>query len=115
MTRPWQAGQVAGRVGAVSMRNPSKMSLSNMGPLRIPTSCPEQGRHAVLNRTAGDSGQRYSRRMQHPNLVDTAADARWLAWKARGAASDLRSGRLMGRAFAIVVVLVLGFLVALSR
>jgi len=48
-------------------------------------------------------------------LVDTAADARWLAWKARGAASDRRSGRIMVRAFAIVVVLVLGVLVALSR
>ena len=48
-------------------------------------------------------------------IVDTAADAGWLAWQARGAASDRRSGRIVGRAFVIVVVLVLGFLVALSR
>ena len=48
-------------------------------------------------------------------VVDGAAEARWLAWKARGAASDRRSGRIMGRLFAITVILVVGWLVAQFR
>ena len=48
-------------------------------------------------------------------VVDSAADARWLAWQARGAASDRRSGRIMGRVFTIVVALVLGWLVSQIR
>ena len=47
--------------------------------------------------------------------VDSAAEARWLAWQARGAASDRRSGRIMGRVFAIVVALVVGWFAAQFR
>ena len=45
-------------------------------------------------------------------VVDSAAEARWLAWQAHGAASDRRSGRIMGRVLAIVVILVAGWFVA---
>jgi hypothetical protein len=48
-------------------------------------------------------------------VVDTGAEARWLDWKARGAASDRRSGLIMGRVFAITVILVVGWLVAQLR
>ena len=47
--------------------------------------------------------------------VDSAAEARWLAWLARGAAGDRRSGRIMGRVFAIVVALVVGWFAAQFR
>ena len=42
--------------------------------------------------------------------VDLDADARWLAWKTRGAAADRRTSIRMGRLFAIVVVVVVGWL-----
>jgi len=45
-------------------------------------------------------------------VADTAAEGRWLEWKARGAASDRRSGRIMGRVLAIVVMLVAGWFLA---
>jgi len=45
-------------------------------------------------------------------VVDSAAEARWVAWKARGASSDRRSGIIMGRLLAIAVILVVGWLVA---
>jgi len=48
-------------------------------------------------------------------VVDSAADARWLAWQARGAASDRRSGRIMGRVLASIVILVAGWLVVQLR
>ena len=48
-------------------------------------------------------------------VVDSAAEARWLAWQAHGAASDRRSGRIMGRVFTIVVALVVGWFVAQLR
>jgi tetrahydromethanopterin S-methyltransferase subunit F len=48
-------------------------------------------------------------------MVESAADARWLAWRARGAVSDRRSGLIMGRLFAVVVILVVGWLVAQFR
>ena len=48
-------------------------------------------------------------------VVDSAADARWLAWQARGAASDRRTSLIMGRSFAIVVILVVGWFVAQLR
>ena len=48
-------------------------------------------------------------------VVDAAAEARWLAWQARGAASDRRSARTMGRVCAIAVTLVVGWLVLQSR
>ena len=48
-------------------------------------------------------------------VVDSAADARWLAWQARGAASDRRSSRIMGRVLASVVILVVGWLVVQLR
>lgn len=48
-------------------------------------------------------------------VVDAAAEARWLAWKARGAASNRRSGLIMGRVFAITAILVVGWLVAQLR
>ena len=44
-------------------------------------------------------------------VVDSGADARWAAWQARGVENDCRSGLVMGWAFAMVVVLVLGRLV----
>ena len=44
-------------------------------------------------------------------VVDSGADARWLAWQARGVENDRRSGLVMGWVFAIVVVLVVGRLV----
>ena len=47
-------------------------------------------------------------------VVDSDADARWLAWQARGAARDRRNGRLMGWAFAVASILAIG-LVALLR
>jgi hypothetical protein len=42
--------------------------------------------------------------------VDLAADARWLAWKTRGAAADRRASSHMGWLFAAVVVVVVGWL-----
>ena len=48
-------------------------------------------------------------------VVDSAAEARWLAWKARGAASDRQSGLIMGRVFAITAILVIGWLVMQLR
>ena len=48
-------------------------------------------------------------------VVDDAAEARWLAWKARGAERDRRSGLIMGRLFAIPVILVVGWLIAELR
>ena len=42
--------------------------------------------------------------------VDLAADARWLAWKARGAAADPRISIRMGRLFATIVVILVGWL-----
>ena len=48
-------------------------------------------------------------------VVDDAAEARWLAWTARGAASDRRSGLIMGRLFAVTVILVVGWLIAEFR
>ena len=48
-------------------------------------------------------------------VVDTAAEARWLAWRARGAASDRRSGLVMGRLFAVALILAAGWLVAQLR
>jgi hypothetical protein len=48
-------------------------------------------------------------------VVDAAAEARWNAWRALGAASDRRSGLIMGRLFAITVILVVGWLVAEFR
>ena len=48
-------------------------------------------------------------------VVDDAAEARWLAWKARGAERDRRSGLIMGRLFAIPVILVVGWLIAEFR
>jgi len=48
-------------------------------------------------------------------VVDSAAEARWLAWQARGAASDRRSGLIMGRVLGIAVMLVVGWLVMQSR
>ena len=46
--------------------------------------------------------------MQLQNVLDPAAEARWLAWKAHGAASDRRSSRIMGRVLAMAVVLIVG-------
>jgi hypothetical protein len=40
--------------------------------------------------------------------VDLAADARWLAWKTRGAAADRRAASQMGWLFVAVVVVVVG-------
>ena len=48
-------------------------------------------------------------------VVDSAAEARWLAWQARGAVSDRRSGRIMGRVLVVAVILVVGFLLAQFR
>ena len=48
-------------------------------------------------------------------VVDSAAEARWLAWQARGAASDRRSSLIMGRLFALAVILAVGWLVARLR
>jgi len=48
-------------------------------------------------------------------VVDSAAEARWVAWMARGAASDRRSGRIMGGVLAMVLILVVGVLVAQFR
>ena len=48
-------------------------------------------------------------------VVDAAAEARWTAWRALGAESDRRSGLIMGRLFAITVILVVGWLVAEFR
>jgi hypothetical protein len=48
-------------------------------------------------------------------VVDGAAEARWVAWRARGAASDRQSGRVMGWVLAIVVMLIVGVLVAQLR
>jgi len=45
-------------------------------------------------------------------VVDAAAEGRWLAWQARGAESDRRSGRIMSGVLAIVVILVAGWFVA---
>jgi len=48
-------------------------------------------------------------------VVDSTADARWLAWQARGAASDRRSSRIMGRLFALALILGAGWLAAQLR
>lgn len=48
-------------------------------------------------------------------VVDSAADARWLAWQTRGAASDRRSGRIMGWVLATTVIVVVGVLLATFR
>jgi len=48
-------------------------------------------------------------------VVDSAAEARWVSWQARGAASDRRSGRVMGWVLAIVAILIVGVLVAQLR
>ena len=48
-------------------------------------------------------------------VVDSAADVRWQAWQARGAASDRRSSRIMGRVLASIVILVAGWLVVQLR
>ena len=47
--------------------------------------------------------------------VDSAAQARWLAWQAVGAASDRRSGRIMGRVLATAAILIVGWLLAQFR
>jgi hypothetical protein len=44
-------------------------------------------------------------------VVDGAAEARWLAWQARGAASDRRNSRIMAQVFVVAAVLVVGWLV----
>jgi len=48
-------------------------------------------------------------------VVDAAAEARWVAWQARGVASDRRSSLIMGRVLGIAVMLVVGWLVMQSR
>lgn len=65
------------------------------------------------NMVAGSSGGAIT--LPVAAVVDAAAEARWAAWKARGVASDRRSSRIMGRVFAIVVILVVGFLAAQLR
>jgi len=45
-------------------------------------------------------------------VVDSGAEARWLAWQARGTENDRRSGRIMGGVFATVVILVAGWLIS---
>ena len=47
--------------------------------------------------------------------VDLAADARWLAWKTRGAADDRRTASRMRWLFAAVIVLVVGWLSLQAR
>ena len=48
-------------------------------------------------------------------VVDSEAEARWLAWRARGAVNDRRSGRVMGWVFALALILAVGWLVARLR
>jgi len=40
--------------------------------------------------------------------LDSAAEARWQAWQARGVASDSRYGRIMGWLFAVAMTLLVG-------
>ena len=47
-----------------------------------------------------------------PTGVDVGAEARWLAWQARGTASDRRSDRIMKRLFVIAMILLAGALIA---
>jgi hypothetical protein len=44
-------------------------------------------------------------------VVDSDAEARWMAWRARGAASAHRSGRIMSGVFVSAIIVVLGWLV----
>lgn len=46
-----------------------------------------------------------------PQSESVLAAARWTIWQARGAASDLRSGRIMTGLFAAGMTLLVGWLV----
>ena len=101
---------VAGLAGGIT----SAAAWVSLGALALPPACSmltvwsQPSRPSPLSRWCGDDPPIAA-------VVDGAVEARWLAWKARGAASDRRTGRIMGRLFAIAVILFAGWLVAELR
>jgi hypothetical protein len=45
-------------------------------------------------------------------VVDSAAEARWMEWRARGVESDRRNGRIMVWFFGVALTLLVGLLVS---
>lgn len=75
------------------------------------TSIVQHGQSALAESVARSSAGAVMAQVT-PTGVDVGAEARWLAWQARGTASDRRSDRIMKRLFVIAMILLAGALIA---